>query len=351
MSPLVRKHSLTGGAIDALATAAVYEDWIVTAVRTGGGALKLIVWKNDGTELQRAGEVTVGPVEDLSACRMGYARVATACRGPSGKLSLALWQVTPEGDIHLTDSAGAGVMSKAAPVGLGETTLATPLIDSDGNLKVIAWAASDDGELTRCGDASGGRVSVIATDRWADGRFVTALRNASGDLELILWVVLPSGEVERLGEATAGSVSAVDVIRNNWVFSLEAQEFITAVRDADSRLKLIAWEARSDGAIERLGDLSGPYCSKPSLAWLGITRHVVAYREADGDLRVQCFYWGAVSDPANPMVPTGDDFELRESAGAGAVSMIGVETAGTVHVATAVRNGSGNLQVILWALE
>lgn len=346
MSTLVRKHSLTAGTIDALAVTRVHEETVVTAVRNGSGSLELIAWRVDGTALQRAGEATGGPVDDVSICQVGFTRVATACRdGDSGKLTLALWELSPDGQLHQTDSAGAGTMSKAAAVGLDDTLLATPLIDAAGNLKVIAWVVSDDGKLTRGDDGSGGGVSSIATAQWGGGRFVTAVRNASDKLELIQWDVQPDGEVERLGEATAGTVGSLDVIRNRFVFDANAQEFITAVSDSNSKLKLIAWEVRLDGSIHRLGDLTGSSCSKPSLGHVGGTRYVVAHRGPEGKLRVQSFRWGTT--------PSGvGEFELIESASAGTASLVRATDPGqSGSLITALRNGSGDLQVILWALE
>lgn len=351
MSPLVRKHSISAGSIEALAATRVRDDMVVTAVRTTGGTLKLIVWELVGDELVRRGDASGGTVANVSICRVGHTRVCTSCRDGSGSLLLRLWDVTEEGEVQHRDTASAGAIGRSAPIGLGPSVMATPVTDSNGELKVIAWGVSDAGGLTRRGDASGGAADLVATDNWGR-RFITALRNASGNLELIHWVVQDTGQVDRLGEIAAGAVSGIGVIRHHSLAASDHQIFMTAVRDGSGKLKLIAWRANAEGSIERLGDLATDIgCSKPSVAPLALGRHVVAFVDSANELRIQCFRWGQQSDPANPGVPTGQAFTLAEEGSGGTASLVAAADVGNTGCVTAVRDANGNLKVILWNLE
>ncbi|MDQ4124533.1 MAG: hypothetical protein M3134_02890 [Actinomycetota bacterium] len=351
MSPLVRKHSVTAGAIDKLDATEVRTDVIVTAVRTAAGALKLIAWQLVGDELVRRGEASGGPVGTVSVSVVG-GRVATACRDSFGKMTLGLWDVSTDGQIQKADTAAAGTIERSTPIGLGSTSMATAVTEASGHLKVIGWSVSAGGELTRRGDASGGAAELVAADRWLDRRFVTALRNASGNLELIHWIFREDGTVDRLGEITAGAVGGLDVIRDHELTGSDHQVFMTAVRDSSGKLKLIAWRVTAEGPIERLTDFKpGMHCSKPSLVHIGVGRHAVAYVNDVNELRIQCFRWGVQADPGDPTVPTGHGFDLREGGVGGTASLVSAAEIGQTSCVTAVRDGNGNLKVILWTLE
>lgn len=347
MTSLVRKHSVDAGAITGLAATSVREDLVVTAVRTGEGKLKLIGWQVQGDQLIRRGDVTGGEVGTVSICAAGYERVATVCRNSSGDMSLVLWDVAADGDVSFSDAATAGNIGQAAPVGLGNSALATPVTDADGNLKVIAWAVSDDGKLTRCGDAGGGAASHLASDRWSTKRFVTAFRNSKGNLELIHWVVRPDGSVDRLGEAAAGAVTDVAIIRNHEGAAVDHHIFLTAVRDAGGLLKLIAWKAPAEGPVERLSDAVAGPARGVSVSHVGAGRYAAAYRDPEGDLRIQCFRWGATGTPSSVVY----DFTLAEVASAGEIHSVAVAEGPSTNCVTAVRTAAGNLKMILWELE
>jgi hypothetical protein len=155
------------------------------------------------------------------------------------------------------------------------------------------WRVSSAGVFTRLGDSGGqaGDASMIASAVSVGGRVVTAVRAANSDLKVIVWGVSANGAgVQRLADsgAEAGTISG------NSLMSL-SDGVVSAVRTAAGSLKLIAWGISATGAISRRSD-SGEQAGTASLITAlpvtgvtGVTL-VTAVRTASNTLRL--ISWG-----------------------------------------------------------
>jgi hypothetical protein len=188
----------------------------------------------------------------------------------------------------------------------------------------------------RISDNHAGTASrIVAADR---GAFtLTALRNGSGNLELINWST-GGAAVKRINDSgnQAGSIGevAVTTVRNL---------AITAVRNGSNALELISWDDNSgQGPIVRRAD-SGHQAGEASLiavkALASATGVVTALRNGSGNLML--ITWA---------VDINGNFKRLADAHAGEVSGVALSVLGNIAV-TAVRNGSGNLELITWAIS
>ena len=188
----------------------------------------------------------------------------------------------------------------------------------------------------RISDNHAGTASrIVAADR---GAFtLTALRNGSGNLELINWST-GGAAVKRVNDSgnQAGSIGevAVTTVRNL---------AITAVRNGSNALELISWDDNAgQGPIVRRAD-SGHQAGEASLiavkALASATGVVTALRNGSGNLML--ITWA---------VDINGNFKRLADAHAGEVSGVALSVLGNIAV-TAVRNGSGNLELITWAIS
>jgi hypothetical protein len=96
---LVLVGAASAGAITSVQLIAHEFDRFTTAVRTGSGALKLILWEVDHAgSVTRVAGGTDGPANDfVTAGLAGSDIIATAARNTSDQLSARLWSVNPAG--------------------------------------------------------------------------------------------------------------------------------------------------------------------------------------------------------------------------------------------------------------
>jgi hypothetical protein len=187
----------------------------------------------------------------------------------------------------------------------------------------------------RVKDGNAGNASHIAVnDR---GFFtVTAVRNGSGNLELIDWRTGDS--VSRLADS-ANQAGAVSEIATTIVRNLS----ITAVRNGSGALELISWDdGGGQGPIKRRAD-SGNQAGAASLITVkplpSATGVITALRNGSGNLML--ITWA---------VDASGNFTRLADASAGEVSAVALSVVGNVAV-TAVRNGSSNLELIAWGIS
>lgn len=252
--------------------------------------------------------------------------------------------------ITRTDSHSAGAVSELsvtlAPNLIGVTRYVTAVRDSGGDLKLIAWTV-DDGAITRRGEVSAGAVSLVRVASRQDSSAVaTAVRDSAGNLKVIQWVLGSdlSSNIFRRGDASAGAVSliALDALPTNALGSLE-HRFVTAVRDSGGNLKVIIWDSSIAPGIDdvfRRGEDSAGAISEVAVASAGTDRFVVAVRDGDGNLKLVVY---DVSQNGTP-IRRGDDT-------AGAASQISISTLDSDRVFVGLRDGDGNLRVIVWDIN
>ena len=331
------------------AGAATAQASLVTAVRDGGGNLKLISWNDNGIRLNGEG-AAAGAVSLISAARLGNSeRMVTAVRDGDGNLKVIVWRVPFNGQIERRASGQAGAVSRisvaSSPTG---DRVVTAVRDGSGNLKVIAWAVTSQGAINRLGDGSAGAVNVtlgvLSLDQVISATFVgssgtllaTAVRDGGGNLKIITWRVSSNGQVTRLKDASAGAVSEISAVALGG-------RLVTAVRDGGGNLKLIAWDVAANGGITRRDDAQAGAATQITTFPLFGSRLVTAVRDGGGNLKV--ISWN-VPPPPQEIVRVDDE-------GAGTVSRIAASVCGTappgnLTFQTSVRDGGGDLKIITW---
>jgi hypothetical protein len=231
----------------------------VVALRTSSGRLKLISWgvNASGTNISRRGDsgTQAGRASMINIVALTDNRFVTAVRTSGRRLKLILWRLNGDGSLtRLSDSGNdAGVVNDVAIVRLSSNRVVTPVRTSDGSLKLITWRVTT-GAIRRQGDSGkqAGDARIIRAVRDRFGHVVTAVRTASGNLKLITWRVASGGAVQRRGDSggLAGATRDHDI-------STADGRIITAVRTNGGNLKVIVWDTDSSGRVTRVGDSDG----------------------------------------------------------------------------------------------
>lgn len=226
----------------------------VTAVRTVGGDMKLIVWDvdvaNNGTvTLARLGETSTGPASRLAVTKArAFTGVYTALRDSLGSLKVIPWQISSDG---LSFTRGDDVTSGTAGTEIAVAALAqgvaVAMRDAGGNLQLKTWSASGIDITSLQSSASAGAVSEVGllTTPLGASNLTTPVRDGSGNLQLIGWAADSNGSnLRRLGSSKAGAstqIAASSVYRS--YVGLDPRDMITTlVRASNGDLKLITWD-------------------------------------------------------------------------------------------------------------
>ena len=206
-------------------------------------------------------------------------------------------------------------------------------------------------KITYAGGNGAGEASHLAVQPFSDTEVLTAMQNGSGNLELIGWVY-KDGVMTRPAGATATAGTSNEV-----ALALIGRRAVTAVRSGSNNLLLISWDVPAGlGSITRLQpDKPGEAGEASNIAITAIKSTtfvtaplVTALRDGSGDLLLIC--WALNEDgtftrkgDSNP--PPGKPKQ------AGAVSLVTITPVANNIVVTAVRNGSGDLELIAWRIS
>lgn len=227
--------------------------------------------------------------------------------------------------------------------------LLTAFRDNDGNLELLAISTASNA-LKQVSGARAGAVKEVTLALFGR-RAVTAVCDGSGDLLLISWDVPPG--LKTVTRLPKDSGRAAGAATNIALLALSATLLATAMRDGSGNLLLITWSLNADGSFTRLGS-SNPGGGKPNQAGAvsivkmtvlvsssasGSHGVVTAVRNGSGNLEL--IGW-TISADGKTVTRAGP------GATAGSVSEIEIAAAFGGGIATAVRDGSGNLLVIPW---
>jgi hypothetical protein len=200
------------------------------------------------------------------------------------------------------------------------------------------------------GSATAGDIEEVAVNRISsigNGQHATALRDSDGSLRVIGWNVHTDGTIER--------PKTIVIQGGTEIAITDGQAFATAMRNNSGNLQVNAWSAAL-GYAENLqgegqsisGAVSKVAITKLAGSGVGDGRVATAVRNGDGNLQVRV--WDL--HPAINQVAAGDSYT------AGAISDVATLTldsgnslAQATRFVTAVRNGSGNLQVDVWDVD
>ena len=244
----------------------------------------------------------------------------------------------PRVTITALHDASAGTADLIAATRISDR-IVTALRDSSGRLKVIAWDIASDGGITRRGDATGGDVGRVAVTDWSDG-VVTAVRSADGVLKVIVWKIDNAGNVTRKGDATAGAVSDVAISSPSGFDGV-----VTAVVNGSGNLELIAWKLSSTGQLTRTDSIGGGTAATLAIKGMNkadnTSRVAVALRNGSGNLEI--ITWSVTA--------AGKLARLREAV-AGAISDVALAFHSTPNadLLSLTTGSDGQLALIGWVV-
>jgi hypothetical protein len=236
----------------------------------------------------------------------------------------------------------------------------TAVRDRGGNLKLINWEMWAGGNFARVGDSGpqAGRASQIAlaVPAGPGRKLVTAVADSGGRLKLISWDRKTTGEIQRLGDSSGGGERVREI-----AMTRAGGKLITAVT-VGSSLRLASWELTSDGGFRSLGEgreeerashvAIASYPAGPVGCLDGVCVDepdylvITAFRTRERNLKVVA--WSVA--PNGAITRRGDSGDQ-----AGVVQEIDVDfvpsTPGMFTVATSVRDSGGRLKIITWRVS
>jgi hypothetical protein len=293
----------------------------------------------------RRGSASAGEVKDVATAFLSGSRAVTAVINSRSELQLTSWDLVGLDTINRRNDITAGIVKEVQIVEAAVDYVLVAVRGEDDELKLIAYLVGPTGFFSRLGDATAGKISALAMTQTGavDRKAVTAVRDENGNLKVIAWDLQwgSNGDVSvvRLGDASAGPVSSVSISRArafNGVF--------TAVRDSDNNLKVIPWKLSANGMTITRGDDASAGTVGTQVAVAPLAQGVAAaMRDADGNLRV--ISWSVSSD--------GNIGARRDTGVAGGiseVSILGTPHAGS-NLTTVVRDSTGALLLIGWAMN
>ncbi len=155
----------------------------------------------------------------------------------------------------------------------------TAVRNEQSKLQLFVWA-NDETEPRAVKIA--GIIKDLAIHHFnATKRFVTAVRDSEDNLRVIAWEASEDGRsIQRLGTAIGPKVMAVDAI------SSQFKGIAIAVRDFDERLMMIHYELEGDSVIQKASET---FDKASKVSMFGISSNAVALRNSEGKLRLMHF--------------------------------------------------------------
>lgn len=287
---IVRRGDADAGPAELVAADALSAGRLVTAIRRPGGALEVRVWSisNDGMIVTSLSDRSAAAVDTISLVKLSTRRFATATRTAEGALRLMVWEVSASGsEILIRSQAFAGDVRAVSMATLSATQLVTAVRTQDGDLKVIAWAVSGEGALTRQGSANAGAITHVACAVPASGTVATCVRTAQGEAKVILWTVSPgTGSIARTVDASGGPVGAISAAK-------VVDDTVVTAASSPQGLEIVMWKYNAKGPVlVRWGEADAGAASLVAIDRLGSATFVTAVRAANGSLKLISWYIG-----------------------------------------------------------
>lgn len=344
--------------LDSVAPTQIHVDSL-TAVGDSTERLKLITWRvpNDHPpsieRLNDSGQ-QAGVIGGLSLIRVfsTFDRYVTAVAAEGGE-KLISWNVTADGNVHrMEDSGSSGLKAINGITAVGRDdffNVVTGIWDIDKRLRLRTWRMNEGGHFDFHHD-SGNQAGLVqappALVGLGNGIVLSAVVTQASNLKLITWMVDNEGSLVRVGHSgnSAGQITALPAAIELW-----RDVVVTAVRDSNTRLRLITWHVDNNGAIERRDDSGslGPLIAgwRPALARLD-GRPVTAV--ADQGERLRLDSW-VIRPDGTAITRAGDS-----GSQAGTITAhpsIHPSPHSNTGVVTPVRTAGGSLKLITWTVE
>lgn len=287
----------------------------------------------------RRASASAGAVSGTDTLFLSSNRAVTAAIDSNGELLLISWELVGVDQIQRDSEIGAGAVKEVRIVEPAENYVLAAVRTQSDDLKMIGYQVDALGNFHRVGDYTAGKIKALdlAVTNQADRKAVTAVREQNGNLKLIAWDLAFQGgvpSVKRLGSASAGAVSALALSH--------ARNFhgvFTAVREAGNTLKVIPWKLSSDGMVFTRGTDATAGTVGTTLAVAPLSSGVVAAVK-DSQNKLRLISWTVTA--------SGNMSTRRDEVVGGGVSeirMIGTPNAGS-NLTVAVRDTSGDMNLI-----
>ena len=292
----------------------------------------------------RRGTAEAEGVRDTSTTFLRGNRAVSAVIDSDNQLKLISWDLIGLDSINRKDDISAGAVKDVHISNPTGDIVLVAVRTEDDELKMIAYHVIYNGTLVRVAEQSAGTISQLAMAEISGiySRAVTAVRDQDGNLKLIAWGIESNNgniSIARLGEASGGAVSAISLSRAHGFRGVFA-----AVRDSNNNLKVIPWRYSNDGRTLTRGAAVSAGTVGPQIAVAPLNQGVAAAVK-DGDGRLRVLTWS--------VSPNGDIGARRATYVAGEVSEISLlDTPQSESNLTAVvRNAEGDLQLLGYAIN
>lgn len=235
------------------------EKKIVVAMRLADDRLKMRVYNLDNStgslRLQAAGSRTEGSISAVAVTgARNFLGAAVAVRTAEQTLKVIPYRLSADGGTIIRGADyEAGEVSGAIDITAVPRALVAAMRDSDGRLRVISLQTSPNGNISGNKEVlvwSTGQITdvkVTTTPNAANGNFVTTVRDSTGDLRLMAWTMDDNASnLRRSGSVKAGAaigVSSAGGGMSTLSGGSPRDVVLTTMRDSDSNLRLIEWEA------------------------------------------------------------------------------------------------------------
>jgi len=330
---------------------------MLAAVRTGTGKLKLIVFEQteDGKELTRLGAAEGVAMPEAAGAEVSVTVVNknTAVSAVISKnlLFLTLWSISDDAQTLrvLDEKTVSGITSVKVTKLSGDSFITTARLFT-GNLAVAAWKIGGSPLSTLSAEpmsqALAGEITSLDLALLSSTRLATSVVTSAGQLKVIVWGLTldakktvtaisrlsDTGDVERVTEAALSKTSVLN-------------QLAAAVRTAAGNLKVFFWSTDASGKIQELAQQEAGPASRVTLRQFKKTTLMSAVRLNDDALRVTVWKLNEEEGKKPSITRHGNG-------DAGPVEAISLARINTEHTtaATAVRDGAGNLKIILWQL-
>ena len=284
-------------------------------------------------------------------------RVVTAVRDSEGSLKVTGWTVSALGAITHADTDIDNLTGRVSEIAIdtvGADKVVTAVRAQNGRLKLITWSVDDHGMVARLGDSGdlgqAGSKITLQTLALSTSRAVTAMKNANGDLELTTWEMDAGGswtDLHSVLSYTANEIGMTNYCRNCApdVSDPPTYRVLTGVKDNAAHLKLISWNIDANGNIaQHLESTAAAQCtSQIALNYQKAydkERIITAVRNSSGNLELITWRFnnGQIERLADSGTQAGQT--LNE------IRLTGLANPGWLM--TAVQTSSGNLKLISW---
>jgi hypothetical protein len=276
-----------GGVVSQVNSATV-PGFVVTAACSPNLSLEMEVWRDTGSSVVETGSYNAGsstcdgPIALatlFNTSSEGYTTVVTATLSGGNVLTLAAWQVGPDGSIvPLGTPAVAGgdvnafdltAIGAASGPGFSMVVTSAVLYSNGANVRQLTtWNVPANGNITQL-HSSGPSSSYCGTAiaHLNATQAVTAdTLCPSGDLEVTAWAIDSAGHVTQKGVVSAGYAFGAVMAP---YFQLSTPGVITGSVTESDDLEFITWGVSSTGEVTRNASLNkGTTTTPPTITYI-----------------------------------------------------------------------------------